>query len=232
MNGYPIALIGHGKMGRAIEQLAQDAGIDVVAILDERDKVSVQSLKGARVAIEFTQPDSAVANIKACIEAGCPVLSGTTGWYDHLDEVTSFVNQKDGTLMWAANFSLGVNLFAEIVRFAAQRFASFSSFDAHIVESHHLAKKDSPSGTALMLKGVAEGGIGREIPVTSYRVGSVPGTHEIIFDASFEQIVLTHTARDRKVFAQGALQASQWLVGKVGVFTIADMLGVNINNGS
>ncbi len=224
---HSIALIGYGKMGRAIEQLAKDAGIAVAAVFDHGHSITTESLNGAEVAIEFTQPDSAVANIKKCVDLGIPVVVGTTGWNDSIEEVRQYVNANNGTMLSAANFSIGVNIFAEIVKFAAERFGHLSTFDAHLIESHHTAKKDSPSGTGLMLKAAAMTGLKNDLPITSYRVGSVPGTHELVFDAQYEQITLSHVARDRKVFAQGALEASQWLVGKKGVLSISDMLGIN-----
>lgn len=224
---YPIALIGYGKMGRAIEAIAKENGIPVAAVIDHGTPITVESLKGASVAIEFTEPSAAVGNIRACIDAGIPVVTGTTGWNDSVEEVNLYARQNGGTILSAANFSLGVNIFAEIIKKASELFARSTGFDAHLVESHHVAKKDSPSGTALMLKDAAMTHLQDDLPVTSFRVGSVPGTHEIIFDAPFEQITLSHLARDRRVFAQGALEASQWLAGqKAGIYTISNMLGI------
>lgn len=224
-----IAIIGNGKMGHAIANIARDSGIPIAAILDHDTPITRESLNFASVAIEFTEPGAAVTNIKACVSAGCPVVVGTTGWYEQLDSVKEFVNANGGTMLWAANFSIGVNVFAELVRYAGQLFANLPNFDAHIVESHHTAKKDSPSGTGLMLQKAVSQTLTREVPITSFRVGSVPGTHELIFDATYEQITLTHTARDRRVFAEGALSAAMWLTGRTGIFTIADMLGANTN---
>jgi 4-hydroxy-tetrahydrodipicolinate reductase len=220
-----IAIIGDGKMGKAVAGVVRDAGLDVVTIIGDGTPITRETLAGATVAIEFTQPDAAVGNVKACIDAGCPVVVGTTGWSAHLGELTSYASARNGTFLWAANFSLGVHLFAELARYAGTLFARVPAFDAHLVETHHTAKKDAPSGTALMLRDATTPTLGHDIPITSVRVGSVPGTHELVFDATYEQITLTHTARDRRVFAEGAVAAARWLVGRTGVFTLADMLG-------
>lgn len=222
-----IAIIGHGKMGHAIAGVAEDAKIPVATIIEAGTPITQDTLKGASVAIEFTEPGAAIANIKACVYANCPVVVGTTGWYDQLSSVTQFVQTHNGTMLWAANFSLGVNIFSELVRYAGQLFSRVPNFDAHLVETHHTAKKDAPSGTAIVLQQAVTPTLGRDVPVTSLRIGSVPGTHELIFDAKYEQISLTHTARDRRVFAEGAVAAARWLTGRTGVFTIADMLGAS-----
>jgi 4-hydroxy-tetrahydrodipicolinate reductase len=153
------------------------------------------------------------------------VVVGTTGWYDHFDEVKQAVLARRGALLTATNFSLGVNIFEQIVAQAARLLSRAPGFEAAIVETHHSAKKDAPSGTANTLEKAAAAGWGRDIPITSVRTGSVPGTHEFIFDAPFETIHLEHIARDRRVFAEGALVAAGWLVGKQGVFTMKDVLG-------
>jgi 4-hydroxy-tetrahydrodipicolinate reductase len=223
-----IAVIGDGKMGKAVAGIARDAGHGVAAIIGDGTPITRDSLADADVAIEFTEPSAAVGNAKACIDAGCPVVLGTTGWYSRLDELTQYVTAHRGRLLWAANFSLGVHIFAELARHAGQLLSRVPKFDAHLVETHHTAKKDAPSGTALMLRDATMSTLGRDIPITSVRVGSVPGTHELVFDATYEQITLTHLARDRRVFAEGAVAAAQWLAPRTnttGVFTLADMLG-------
>jgi 4-hydroxy-tetrahydrodipicolinate reductase len=227
MSTLRIAVIGDGKMGHAIARFAADQKIDVTAMLGPGQAITRESLAGATVAIEFTEPTSAAANVRACLAAQCPVVVGTTGWYDQLDAVSHDVLGKHGAMLWSANFSLGVHLFAHLAEYAGELFARVPSFDAHLVETHHTAKKDAPSGTALMLSGAVEPGLGRAVPITSVRVGSVPGTHEIIFDGTYEQVTLTHLARDRRVFAEGAVAAARWLVGRTGVFTLADMLGTH-----
>jgi 4-hydroxy-tetrahydrodipicolinate reductase len=222
-----LAIVGMGKMGRAIADLAADRGWTVVARLDQAETtagITRDSLNGAEVAVEFTMPSAAAANVRGLIEAGCPVVVGTTGWYESLPYVRKLVTEKSGALLTATNFSLGVNIFEQIAAHAAGLLAASQSFDAHLVETHHSAKKDAPSGTAITLGRAAEGAWGKEIPTTSVRTGSVPGTHEFIFDAPFETIRLVHTARDRRVFAEGALVAAKWLLGKKGVYTMKDVI--------
>lgn len=229
MSEPAIAVIGDGKMGRTIAQMVQERGWHLTAMLDSEHNqggagITRRALGDPDVAIEFTEPASAVPNIMACIHEGVPVVVGTTGWYSSLPVITDAANEEGATLLWAANFSIGVNLFVELARQAA-RIMSKSYFSAAMVETHHSAKKDAPSGTALAIANAMKGELGKELPVTSIRTGSVPGTHELIFDAPFEQIILRHEARDRRVFADGALRAAAWLKGKKGVFTMRDVLG-------
>ena len=227
-----LAIVGMGKMGRAIADLAPSHGFEVAARLDHAEMQSgltKDMLGGADVAVEFTVPDAAPANVRALIAAGCPVVVGTTGWYADLDDVQRDVNRSNGALLAATNFSLGVNIFEQVLARAAELFAAAPGFDAHMIETHHSAKKDAPSGTALTLANAAAAAGGREIPITSVRVGSVPGIHEVIFDAQFEQVRLQHVARDRRVFADGALVAAAWLIGRRGVFTMKDVLDSSSN---
>jgi 4-hydroxy-tetrahydrodipicolinate reductase len=228
MTELRVALIGMGKMGRALEALAPERGFEVVATLDPSHPdyrgVTRDSLAGAQVAIEFTTPDAAPDNIRAAAAAGCPIVVGTTGWYSRLDELSKEVQRSGGALLTAPNFSVGVAVFDRVVAEAAKLFGQLQGFDAHLVETHHAAKKDAPSGTAGALARTAEASLGRAVPITSIRTGSVPGTHEVIFDAPFEQVRLVHEARDRRVFAEGALVAARWLVGRRGVFTMRDVL--------
>lgn len=225
MTGLRVAVIGNGRMGRAVQQVAVASGASVVAVLGRNTNIDPESLFSADVAIEFTDPDSAVANVTACVDAGCPIVVGTTGWYDQLGSVTEYGREHNGAILWSANFSLGVYALAQLVRSAGALFADLPGFDAHIVETHHVAKKDAPSGTALLLQQEVESTLGRDVPVTSVRLGSVPGIHEFILDGAYEQIVISHEARDRRVFAEGALVAARWLVGRHGVFTLSDVLG-------
>jgi len=223
-----LAIIGYGKMGHAIEQLAPERGFEVVARIDphggDASRVENTTLNGAEVAVEFTTPAAAPANIRAALGAGCAVVVGTTGWYDSRPEIERLVGEKKGALLVAPNFSVGVAAFSEIVKAAAKVFRGTPGFDVHLVETHHAAKKDAPSGTAANLAKAGGGELGRDIPITSVRTGSVPGTHELIFDGAFETVRLEHVARDRRVFADGALLAAKWLIGKHGVFTMADVL--------
>jgi 4-hydroxy-tetrahydrodipicolinate reductase len=217
-----------GKMGRALELLAPERGFRVVSRIDPSlpgsSAVTRATLGDAEVAIEFTTPQAAPANVRACVAAGCPVVVGTTGWYDQLVAIRGEVEQAGGALLTAPNFSVGVAIFDRVVAEAARLFGSVPGFEAHLVETHHSAKLDAPSGTASLLARTAEAAFGRPIPITSVRVGSVPGTHEILFDAPFEQVRLLHEARDRRVFAEGALIAARWLAGRRGVYTMQDVL--------
>jgi 4-hydroxy-tetrahydrodipicolinate reductase len=229
MNQPAIAVIGDGKMGRTIAQMVQERGWHLTAMLDQEhnrdgEGITRRALGDPDVAIEFTEPSSAVSNIMACIHEGVPVVVGTTGWYESLPMITEVVEEESASLLWAPNFSIGVTLFVELAREAA-RIMSKSGFAAAMVETHHSAKKDAPSGTALSIARAMEPELGKQLPVTSVRTGSVPGTHELIFDAPFEQISMRHEARDRRVFADGALRAAEWLKGKKGVYTMRDVLG-------
>lgn len=224
MSDFRLAIIGPGKMGNAIGDLAGRSGLEVVAIIGAGSVLDTASLNGADVAIEFTEPSAAAANIRACITAGCPVVVGTTGWYDELPQIAAAVAAARGALLWDANFSLGVHAVAKLVERAGELAASLRGFGGAIIETHHAGKRDAPSGTARMLQLRYAVASGCELPITSIRVGAVPGTHQLVLDGAFEQIVISHEARDRSVFAEGALVAARWLVGRQGVFTLDDML--------
>jgi 4-hydroxy-tetrahydrodipicolinate reductase len=226
-----LALVGMGKMGRVLEQLAPERGWDVVAKIGaagNRDGAGITRalLLGADVAIENTVPNAAAANVRAAVAAGCSIVVGTTGWHGELPSLSEWVRQQQGALLTATNFSLGMNAFEQIVALAARLLGRAGGFDAQLVETHHAAKKDAPSGTALTLR-AAGAAWPRDIPITSIRTGSVPGTHELLFDAPFETVSLTHVARDRRVFAEGALVAAAWLIGRKGVYTMRDVLGTH-----
>ena len=222
-----LAIIGAGKMGRAVAARAAERRAAVVATLGRGDPVTRDALAGADVAVEFTEPAAAVSNARACLAAGCPVVVGTTGWLDALPVLRAEAEASGGRLLWAANFSVGVNAMLAVVA-AAARALRGTNFAAHLVETHHAAKKDAPSGTALALARAAEAEWGEPVLATSVRVGHVPGTHELLFDAPFEQIRLTHEARDRRVFAEGALVAARWLAAqrRPGVYTMQDVLAL------
>lgn len=227
-----IALIGMGRMGRALEALSAERGCVVVARLDCPEMqagLTREALHDAQVAIEFTVPDVAVANATACLALGCPVVIGTTGWYDHISALKDAVHQYQCAAMWSPNFSLGVQLFLAGVEDMARRVRAAAAFDAHVVETHHAAKVDAPSGTGIAVGARVQAGFGRAVPITSVRVGSVPGTHEVIFDAPFEQIRMVHEARDRRVFADGALTAARWLSAPrtPALYTMQDMLSAS-----
>ena len=234
MSPRTIAIIGDGKMGQAIREHAQAKGWKVAAMLGERESaggagISKATLGNADVALEFTEPSAAVANISAVLRSGVPVVVGTTGWYDQLPAVTQIAEKAGTAMLWSPNFSLGVNVLIELARHAGALMQPLAEFDAHIVETHHSKKKDAPSGTAVAIGKAAGEALRRAIPTTSVRTGSVPGTHELIFDGLYEQLSLTHVARDRRVFAEGALAAADWLVGKRGVFTMRDVLNLKRN---
>jgi len=230
MTARRIAIIGDGKMGTSVAQVAREQGWEVTAVLGLKESnggkgITASSLGKPDVAVEFTEPGAAAANIAACLRAKVPVVAGTTGWYDSLPELTKLAGETGTGLLWSPNFSLGVNVFLEVARFAAALIRASEGFDAHIVEIHHTRKKDAPSGTASAIASAATQGLGRAVPITSVRTGEVPGTHELIFDGPHEQLTVTHVARDRRVFAEGAVRAAGWLVGKSGVFTMRDVLG-------
>ena len=224
-----VAIIGDGKMGRAVAAIAREKGHQIVATLDSErnaygEGISRESLGEPEIAIEFTEPSAALANVLACVKAGIPVVVGTTGWYEQLLTVERAVADARGSVFYAPNFSIGAALFMQIAEQAARAMRDVEDFDAHIVETHHRAKRDAPSGTAASLAARVREPLGHEVPITSVRVGAVPGTHELLFDAAFEQIRLTHEARDRRVFAAGAVRAAEWLVGREGLITMRDML--------
>ena len=224
-----VALVGLGRMGRALEALATERGCEIVARLDAAAMargLTTADLREAEVAIEFTTPASAVANTVALLALGCPVVVGTTGWNHDLPVLEAAVQQHGCRALWSPNFSVGVQLFLAIVEDAARRAREIAGFDVHIVETHHAAKTDAPSGTAIAIGQRVEDGLGRAVPVSSIRVGSVPGTHEVLLDAAFEQIALRHEARDRRVFADGALTAARWLASPrpPAVYTMREVL--------
>lgn len=228
-----IALLGMGRMGRELDALAAERGIDVVARLDVGETAdrpaALAALRRAEVALDFTTPDAAVGDIELCLEAGVPVVVGTTGWYERLDEVRARVRARGGALLYAPNFSVGVALLRALAARAGELLAGLEGFDVHLVDTHHAAKKDAPSGTALLLQGALRGGMGaqgRDVPITSIRVGHVPGRHDVCIDGPYEQLRLVHEARSRRVFADGALTAALWLRGRTGIYTMDDVLGM------
>ncbi len=225
-----LAIVGDGKMGRMIAALAEERGHVVHAIIGRADNAGGGALTKARlagvdVALEFTRPDVVVANLERLIEAGVPTVTGTTGWNAELPRIAKLVESKRGALLHAANFSVGVHLFLRAARDLAARFAGRPEFDAFIMEEHHAAKVDAPSGTARVLRErVREADAAREFPITSIRAGAVPGTHVLTYDGADEIIALTHVARNRRSFAAGALAAAEWLPGRTGVFDFEAML--------
>ncbi len=224
-----VAVIGDGKMGLAVAAIARERGHRVTAMLGQADNTEGEGIDRTRlgepdVVVEFTEPSAAVANIIACVRAGLPIVSGTTGWYAHLPSVIAEVQATGGALFWAPNFSIGIAVLSQAAESAAAAVRRFGGFDVHLVETHHSAKKDRPSGTAAALAKSVGSVLGKEVGVTSVRVGHVPGTHEITFDGPYEQVRLLHHVRDRRVFADGAVSAAEWIPGRIGVFTMRDMI--------
>jgi 4-hydroxy-tetrahydrodipicolinate reductase len=221
-----LLLVGHGRMGRLVEQLAPDYGFALAGIVTEEDPDGLTRDHGrVDVAIDFTLPEAVPANLPKLAARGVNVVVGTTGWVAHEAELREVVAKAGTAVLASANFSLGMNLFQLLAEEAARRFGPHADFGAWIHELHHSAKKDAPSGTALMLKRAMEGtGFPRAIDVAATRAGFIPGTHTIGFDGPSETITLTHTVRDRGVFARGALEAARWLVGRRGWFSMRDFL--------
>lgn len=226
-----LAIVGYGKMGRLIEQLAPEYGFEVRAKFDSRNNgrgygLTPEALRGVDVAVEFSTPQTAVQNIERLAAAGVNAAVGTTGWFDGLPAAREAV-QKNGTgLVWAPNFSVGVTLFMQAVAAAAALFAGHPEYQAWGWEIHHAAKKDAPSGTLRKLaEEMRTSGYSRNIDLSSNRAGAHPGTHEIGFDSTADTITLRHTARGREGFARGALQAVRWVSGKKGVFEFREVLG-------
>lgn len=234
-----IALIGYGKMGHAIEEIATRKGHQVVLAISSKNRQDFTSdnLRSADVAIEFTTPESALDNILFCLKNGTPVVSGSTGWLHHLQEVEDLCRQTSGSFLYASNFSIGVNIFFELNRRLAQLMSSRNDYDVDITETHHVHKKDAPSGTAITL---AEGIIGAgkkkgysltaqdtdHLLIKSIREDEVPGTHLVNYFSSDDQIEIVHTAHNRRGFASGAVAAAEYIKDRKGIFTMKDVLGI------
>ena len=222
-----ILLIGHGRMGVLVEQLAPEYGCEIAGIVTE--DTGAAGIAGAPesidAAIDFTTANAVVANIEALAKRRINVVIGTTGWQAHEPAVRAVVEREGIGVLAASNFSIGLHIFKSAVAQAAAGFASQEGVGAWIHEAHHIAKKDAPSGTALTLKeSMISAGYARPIDVSSTRAGSIPGTHTVGFDGPSETVTLTHTVRDRAVFARGALEVARWLGGKRGWFTMDDFL--------
>lgn len=224
----PLAIVGCGKMGRLVQQLAPEYGFDVAATFSRSNvaELSRESLRGASVAIEFTAPDAAPENIRRLAELGVSTVCGTTGWFEELPHVREIIISAHCALVFSANFSVGVNVFSEIVCRAAALFAQHPEYAAWGWEIHHSAKKDAPSGTLKKLAAdMRSAGFTGPMTLSSNRAGTHIGTHEIGFDSPADTITLRHTARNREGFARGALQAAQWIIGKHGVFEFRHIVG-------
>jgi 4-hydroxy-tetrahydrodipicolinate reductase len=218
-----LAIIGYGKMGRMIAQLAPEYGFKVTATIDAGD--SLEAAHGAAAAIEFSTPEAAVKNIEKLAFLGVPTVCGTTGWFDQVPQVKAFVESNNGALIWSPNFSIGVNVFSRVVAEAARLLAEEKEYGAWAWEIHHSSKKDAPSGTLLKLVNAMKwAGYTRPIDQSSNRAGAHPGTHEIGFDSAADTITLRHSARSREGFARGALKAAQWIKERKGVFEFSEVL--------
>jgi 4-hydroxy-tetrahydrodipicolinate reductase len=226
-----LAIVGYGKMGHMIEALAPQHGFEVRVRLDVHDNaggagLTAENLRGVDVAIEFSSPATAAENVRRLAALKINTVVGTTGWYDELPSVRAAVERGDVGAVYGPNFSVGVNLFVQVVAEAAKRFAVHAEYEAWGWEMHHSQKKDAPSGTLLKLaETMKASGYDRPIDLSASRAGSVPGTHEIGFDSVGDTITLRHTARSREGFAQGALRAARWVIGKKGLFEFPEILG-------
>jgi 4-hydroxy-tetrahydrodipicolinate reductase len=220
-------IVGSGRMGKLVESLCPEFGIDVAGTVDVDEANAPERWPAADVAIDFSIADAVPENLRRLAARGMNVVIGTTGWGAHEAELRREVEVKGIGVVAAPNFALGVNLFAALSGRAAELFQPHAGFGAWIHEAHHAAKRDAPSGTALQFQAVLrEHGYERPIDVSSTRAGSIPGTHTIGFDAAGDTITLTHTARDRSGFARGALAAARWVNGRKGWFTMRDVLGI------
>jgi 4-hydroxy-tetrahydrodipicolinate reductase len=235
-----IALIGYGKMGKTIERLALAKGHEIVLIVDlnTSQDFTIENLRKADVAIEFSQPESAFRNVKRCLQAGVPVVVGTTGWLEQLEEAKILCNQLGGAMIQATNYSIGVNVLFALNRHLAKMMNGQPQYDIQIEEIHHTQKLDAPSGTAITLGDDILTEIERktqwvndetinsgDLQIISKRIDPAPGTHEVRYHSDIDTLKISHEAHSREGFAAGALTAAEWLVGKKGVFTMQDVLG-------
>lgn len=219
-----LALVGYGKMGRMLDELAPQYGFEVTAKIDVNDDIALA--KGADVAIEFSTPEAALGNIEKLAALGVPAVIGTTGWLKEMDRVKAAVAATNTGLVWSPNFSIGVLIFTKLVREASKWMAAEQQYGAWAWEIHHITKKDAPSGTMIKLvEEMKSAGYPRGIDVAASRAGAHPGTHEIGFDSAADTITLRHAARSREGFARGALRAAQWIPGKRGVFEFSEVFG-------
>jgi 4-hydroxy-tetrahydrodipicolinate reductase len=237
-----IGLLGYGKMGKTIESLALEQNFTVVWKIDAQDRatLSVDLIRQADVVIEFSRPEAAFDNVMACLSAGKPVVSGTTGWTDTLAKAQQACLDQQGAFIWASNFSVGVNLFFALNRYLARLMNTRPEYQPAVEEWHHVHKLDAPSGTGLTLTKDIIGLLDRKdswvlspevsgqtaIPITAYREGEIPGTHQITWESAIDSITIEHKAHSRTGFALGAVLAARWLQDKKGVFTMADVLGI------
>lgn len=247
-----IALLGYGKMGRIIEKIATDRKHEIVLKINSSnaDELTTENLKNADVVIEFSTPSTVLQNLSQCIEAGVPVVVGTTGWYGSSDEIKELCRNYDGAVLYGTNFSVGVNVFFHINKALAKLMNNYPYYDVQVEEIHHTQKLDSPSGTAITIaEGIIEnmdvktGWVNAlvtddnktdeavkpgELLIESYRMDSVPGTHTVIYDSEVDSIEFKHTAHNRNGFALGAVLAAEWLQNKKGFYSVNDMFNFSI----
>ncbi len=231
-----IALLGYGKMGQTIEKIAVSRGHEIVLTIDK--DAPAYDISMADVAIDFSIPNAAVDNITNCLKHDVPIVSGTTGWLEHFEEMKKLCLDQKGAFIYASNYSLGVNIFFELNEHLAKMMGNLNQYNVAIEEIHHKQKLDEPSGTAITLaEGVIEhtqntqweldkASQENSIPISAIRSPEVPGTHTITYNSSVDQIDIKHTAHNRQGFALGAVVAAEWIVGKKGVFTMKDVLGI------
>lgn len=224
-----IALIGYGAMGKLIETLAKNKNHEIVCIIDEAEaNLSVEELaeklNAADVAIDFSIAETVKKNVKACCLADISLVEGTTGWNSEFEEIKQFVSGHNGSFVFGANFSIGVNLFYRVIDFASELFRKFEDYEVFIEEQHHSRKLDAPSGTALKLKDIVAKHIKENFSVSATRAGNIPGTHRVGFDGNADQILLEHFARSREGFASGAILAAEWVAGKKGFWEFTEAM--------
>ena len=230
-----IALLGYGKMGKVIEKIALERGHEIVLRKGSSD--SFEGITNADVAIDFSVPSSAVSHISECLNQNIPVISGTTGWLENFDEMVQLCQAKNGSFIYASNFSLGVNIFFELNNYLAKMMKNLSDYKVSMEEIHHTQKLDAPSGTAISLANgiientdyvnwTLENPTANQIYVDAKRIENIPGTHSVFYDSKVDQIEIKHTAHSREGFALGSVIAAEWLIGKKGVFTMKDVLGI------
>jgi 4-hydroxy-tetrahydrodipicolinate reductase len=218
-----IAILGNGRMGKRISELAKERGHSIVGVSSSKKPAHTLDVSAADVAVDFSTPSSAFNNISHAIKNGIPVISGTTAWLDQLDEIHKLCEKENGTFLYASNFSLGMNIFFELNKKLSQ-FMKGRKYKTYIHEIHHKQKLDSPSGTAITLENDIKDISGENTDITSDRMDGIAGTHTIIYSCSEDEIEIKHTAKNRDGFAMGAILAAEWIKEKKGIFTLDDVL--------
>lgn len=224
-----VALIGYGAMGQLVAAEARKIGDEICGIFNSSDGALgtgqlAEKLAGHDVAIDFSISETVPKNIEACALAGVPLVEGTTGWKQHETDARRIVTELGGALIYGANFSIGVNIFYRVAEHASALFSAVKGYAPFIEEAHHARKRDAPSGTALQLRSLMAEYFTAEIPTSSTRAGSIPGTHRVGFDSEADQVVLSHTARSRQGFAAGALVAAHWIRRRQGVYEFREVI--------